>query len=372
MPGLGRGGEGDSIGMIVTIQYLRGIAAMLVVLAHIDTQLLRLTKDQIGFGAGAGLWGVDIFFVISGLIMYRAAIAADVAPGRFLLNRVIRIVPLYWTLTVLVAGAAYLVPSAFSSTQFDPLHLLASLLFLPWPNPAYSGYWPVLIPGWTLNLEIFFYGVVAVALLLPAQRRLPGASVMMCLAFIALSIARPTGPLSFYTNDVVLEFVFGLLIGSIAERRKPGPVVGAALVIVAVCAVAWHGLLEGWPRSLAYGVPAMFLVFGSLQFESWARRHPVKPMRYLGDISYSLYLTHVIALPAVTVLFSKLAGPNLQVIWAYPVLALAAAIAVAVLSYALLERPLTQRLRRLAELKGDSQPRQPAAQDPTRPLSARS
>ena len=360
--------------MIVTIQYLRGIAATLVVLAHIDTQLLRLTEDQIGFGAGAGEWGVDIFFVISGFIMYRAAIVSDVAPGRFLLNRVIRIVPLYWTLTLLVAGAAYLAPAVFSSTRFDPLHLLASLLFLPWPNPAYSGYWPVLIPGWTLNFEIFFYGIVAVALLLPARCRLLGASLIMCLAFIALSHARPTGPLSFYTNDIVLEFVFGLLIGWIADRRKPGPFVGAALIIISVSAVLWHGHLEGWPRSLAYGVPALLLVFGSLQFEAWARRHPVTPMRYLGDISYSLYLTHVIALPAVTALFSKWAGPKLPAIWAYPALALAASIAVAMVSYALMERPLTQRLRRLVEIRSDQRPTaRPAAPDPTQPsLSARS
>jgi len=241
-------------------------------------------------------------------------------------------------------------PALFSSTRFDPLHLLASLLFLPWPNPAYPGYWPVLIPGWTLNLEFFFYGVVALALLLPARRRLLGASAMMSAAFLALAIARPAGPLSFYANDVLLEFVFGLLIGAIAARRQPGPLVGAVLILVAIGTVWWHGDVdERLPRSLAYGVPAMFLVFGSLQFEALARRHPFRPLRHLGDISYSLYLTHVIALPAMAALFARIAGPSLPAIWAYPVLAAAAAIAVAMASYALLERPLTQRLRRLAD-----------------------
>lgn len=343
--------------MIITIQYLRGIAAMLVVLAHIDTQMLRIARDQLWPGAGAGIWGVDIFFVISGLIMYRAAIATDISPGRFLLNRAIRIVPLYWVLTALVAAGAYVVPSLFSSTRFEPLHTLASLLFLPWPNPAYAGYWPVLIPGWTLNFETYFYLAVTVALLLPQQLRLLGAALIMIAAFIVLRSAGPSGLLGFYANDIVLEFVFGLLIGYVFERKtQASPATGAILVGLACAAVLWSPGFERIPRSVVYGVPAAMLVFGSLQFEPWAKRHPFRPLRYLGDISYSLYLTHVIALPAMTSVFTKLVvrlGP--AVASAYPPIAAITAIALAALSYRLLEQPLTRWFRRFAEAKLTSQ-----------------
>ena len=98
--------EGPVFPMVVVIQYLRGLAAVLVVYAHLDTQISRISADLHLPYASIGIWGVDIFFVISGFIMYVVAIESDVGPGHFLIRRAIRIVPLYWLLTALIVAGA--------------------------------------------------------------------------------------------------------------------------------------------------------------------------------------------------------------------------------------------------------------------------
>lgn len=94
---------------------------------------------------------MDIFFVISGLVIYLSTRDKPIAPGQFLLNRVLRIVPAYWFYTLLMA-LLLLVASRWMPHQvFDGQHLLLSLLFIPAENPGGYGLYPTLNVGWTLN-----------------------------------------------------------------------------------------------------------------------------------------------------------------------------------------------------------------------------
>ncbi|HEV7258744.1 MAG TPA: acyltransferase [Bosea sp. (in: a-proteobacteria)] len=333
--------------MVVVIQYLRGLAALLVVYTHLDTQILRLLVDDGLPYASIGNWGVDIFFVISGFIMYVAAIEIDSRPGEFLLRRAIRIVPLYWALTALIVAIAVVAPSLLSSTRLDASHVLASLLFLPWPNPAFDGHWPVLIPGWTLNYEMYFYAAVALGLLAPRRYRVFLTSAIVLGVLVTVQGAQAAGPVAFYGNDIVIEFLLGLIAGYLFTRARPlGVPIGLALIGLSVCSVIAMADLAPVPRSVASGIPALMLVLGSLQLETLARRSPFRPALFLGDISYSLYLTHVIALPMVTAIFIRLdARYGLDTAAAYPLVAALWALLVAALVYLAIEKPLTRRLR---------------------------
>lgn len=333
--------------MVVVIQYLRGLAAVLVVYAHLDTQISRISADHLLPYASIGIWGVDIFFVISGFIMYVVAIESDVGPGHFLIRRAIRIVPLYWLLTALIVAGAYVAPTMLSSTRLDAGHILASFLFLPWPNPAYEGYWPVLIPGWTLNYEMYFYAAVALGLLAPRRLRGILTSAIVIGALAALQLSAPTGAVSFYGNDVVIEFLFGLLLGYMFLKVRPlGVPSGLILICLSLCLVVWMADMQSVPRSVAYGIPAAMIVLGSLQLEGMAKRAIVRPALYLGDLSYSLYLTHVIALPMMTAMFIKLGTQHGFVGAAsYPLLAALWALLLASLVHLAIEKPLTRKLR---------------------------
>lgn len=333
--------------MVVVIQYLRGLAAVLVVYAHLDTQISRISADLHLPYASIGIWGVDIFFVISGFIMYVVAIESDVGPGHFLIRRAIRIVPLYWLLTALIVAGAYVAPTMLSSTRLDAGHILASFLFLPWRNPAYEGYWPVLIPGWTLNYEMYFYAAVALGLLAPRRLRGILTSVIVIGVLAAVQLSASSGPVSFYGNDVVIEFLLGLLLGHLFLKMKPlGARSGLILICLSVCLVVWMAEMQSVPRSVAYGIPAAIIVLGSLQLEGMAKRAIVRPAMHLGDLSYSLYLTHVIALPMMTAVFIKLGAQyGFASAASYPLVAFLWALVLASLVHLAIEKPLTRRLR---------------------------
>ena len=138
---------------LLSIQYLRAVAALMVVFHHIINAKPWLFNPLENYPSLAT--GVDIFFVISGFIMYVAA--RNEAPLEFLKKRIIRIVPLYWVATlafVIVKTKLHI----FSLTPEDWLHIAKSLAFIPHHDPTNPGkIWPYLIQGWTLNYEMFFY-----------------------------------------------------------------------------------------------------------------------------------------------------------------------------------------------------------------------
>ncbi len=148
--------------LIHPIQYLRGIAALMVVWHHGVGQLATLeTYFPFRFGTS----GVDLFFVISGFIMVVTTAGRDVTPTEFIARRFVRVVPLYWVLTLALAATALVAPSLFRSVTLTAVSLIQSLLFIPHFSPSHAGMiWPVLVPGWTLNYEMFFYVVFAASL----------------------------------------------------------------------------------------------------------------------------------------------------------------------------------------------------------------
>ena len=155
-------------------------------------------------------------------------------PLRFMTNRIVRIVPLYWLLTLTVAAACLLAPHFFRGVVLTPDHVLKSLFFIPHFYPGMpSRIWPLLLPGWTLNYEMVFYLVFAVALLLPRRLMIP---------LIGACSPRPSPPASssistvrsglFYTESLIMEFVAGMMLGHLwLHGRLKMPTLPALSVI---------------------------------------------------------------------------------------------------------------------------------------------
>src|SRR6185437_14170487 len=131
------------------IQALRAIAALLVVFVHLAVPVAALGVAP--FGAG----GVDLFFVISGFIMVYTTVGRPISGAEFLGRRIVRIVPLYWLLTLAVFGIALIAPTLLQFTTASWGQLLKSLFFIPFAK-ANGDVQPVLFLGWTLNYEMFF------------------------------------------------------------------------------------------------------------------------------------------------------------------------------------------------------------------------
>ena len=186
---------------ILEIQILRAVAALAVVVMHIGIELRYWAKATINW-TEPGNAGVDLFFVISGFIMVFIAwdrFGSRGAPVDFFVRRLIRIVPLYWLVTT-----GYVLANSYPASR-----IITSYLFVP-DFSANAAPLPVVLQGWTLNYEMFFYLVLALALFLP---RLIAISCVSALLAALVLLKVPT-----YGNSVILEFVLGLWIGWAFQR----------------------------------------------------------------------------------------------------------------------------------------------------------
>lgn len=288
---------------VVSVQYLRGFAAMMIVFFHLELQLHRLGYQ--GYWPHFLYAGVDVFFVISGFIMWITT-ARGMTTAEFYRRRIIRICPLYWLLTTVVLGILIFHPNAVQSGRFDSLHILASYLFLPAVHPVTGTMEPLLIPGWTLNYEMFFYAIFGVCLMLPNRSRLLLASAFL-FGLAATPLVTNISPVSivgFYTYDIILEFAFGMALGWVylGGAKLLPPFAWATLLVGAVAVV----ILSGMPhRGLVTGVPALLIVGGAVMIERFSAVPNIRSLRLLGNASYSLYLSHTIVLSAVEQLWQK-------------------------------------------------------------------
>ncbi|MHA6691511.1 acyltransferase family protein [Devosia sp. A449] len=191
----------------ISIQYLRGLAAIFVLASH--ALLYPIVEHHIGYGR-LGWLGVILFFVISGFIMVAVTGEGRFSAGDFLRRRVIRIVPMYWGATLIAAALALLAPQLFKTTVYDTGQLLLSLLFIPFYNPVSEGLHPLYKLGWTLNYEVFFYVCFALLAFFGAGARV----LWLTIAFTALAVTgallqpEPAIP-QFYTSFMPLAFVPG-------------------------------------------------------------------------------------------------------------------------------------------------------------------
>jgi len=196
---------------------------------------------------------------------------------------------------IMVAGA---IAGLFPNLQLSAGHLLGSLFFIPVRSPSTGEIWPVLVQGWTLNFEMFFYVLFAGALFLPRQWRLVFLTVVFGLFFAAGLIWDPeSAALATYTRPIILEFLGGVFIAELWLRRKvAGTSLGLACVGAALCGFAAIYLMGAEFDESICGPLAMALVFGMVSLETGGSIGRVPVLTYLGDASYSIYLWHTLTI----------------------------------------------------------------------------
>lgn len=332
---------------VVAIQYLRAVAASLIVFQH-----AMGVPAFVHYAAHFGTVGVDLFFVISGYIMWVTTESRERSPLRFWLARIVRIVPLYWMFTAAYLAAALVTPESFFNLKLDATHIVKSFLFIPAEHPNLNGMIaPVYALGWTLNYEMFFYLLFGFCLFVPnrAVRFVLLAATFLGLIAFGL-VAQPRGAmLRTYVDPIMLEFLAGVVLAIVSRQlMRCGALLGVALLIVAVL---WVGVVyaNGYalPRSISHAIPAVIAVAGALMLEPAARVHPSRLGLLLGNASYSIYLAHPFAqrlwlLGALYTVGLPVISPTLYVLTAFVV-----GIAGGVASYLLIERHLLNAAWRL-------------------------
>jgi len=321
--------------MLHNLQALRAFAALNVALFHVigTSPSYDFPTETLGL---LGLWGangVDLFFVLSGFIMFYSQRGTGVSWSRFLLMRVIRIVPTYWFLSLLLFFLIAVFPSIFRSGVLDLEFLGISLLFLARPI---LGTTPYLYLGWTLEFEFLFYLLFAISLAL----KRPQHAVYFVTASLVLVV------FGIGVTSIFFEFIFGALI-ALATKNRQFPqalgwvslLFGAALLLAQIP----YPLNDLLPRSVYSGIPASFVVFGLVVLPQ--RRMGLAGV--LGDASYSIYLIQVFTIPA---FYKFLALIDLKTTHTdfLGIMALAGTAFGGWLLYVLFERPVTRVLKRFA------------------------
>ncbi|MCK6488893.1 MAG: acyltransferase [Planctomycetes bacterium] len=288
---------------LTSLQIMRGLAAWMVVFHHIAALCCdpATTNRFNSFARAYGHFGVDVFFIISGFVMYDSVRNSPSAIA-FLGNRVARIVPNYWIFTLLTAGILAIIPDCFTLTRLEWPFLLQSLTFIPASNPAGSGYFPLLTVGWTINQEAFFYAVCAIACLArsPALRIHVVITIILVVNIVLNLWLQVNGsPLSFFARPTFLIFVVGMLCAALHERQSLDDLAALPrLFILLLLGFASYscfrlGIQDHGTLYIVMG--SALAVIGLLSLEntrllsSWA----AAPLIRLGDCSYSTYLCHV-------------------------------------------------------------------------------
>lgn len=282
--------------MYNSLQYVRAYAALLVLYFH---AVLLVNKNYEGLVVPVmGSSGVALFFVLSGILMVIVRAHNTMRPFHFLLKRMVRIVPLYWSVTIFYVLVYYFLPEVMNSVQITSATLIKSLFFIPYENPALEGeVYPIVIPGWTLNFEVVFYLVFAIAMYFSGFMRLVVLlGALFLVYFVSYFIADSV--LSFYSHPYFFCFLSGVLLGFLSDRlteiNKP---LSIFMLVFSVMFFVVSLILE---NMLLDVLSASLLVFSMFVYERGAGR--LFRNRFLaitGDSSYSLYLTHGMVLAVI-------------------------------------------------------------------------
>ena len=274
------------------IELLRFIAALAVVYFHAVGTLRAVAFSEIGPNplTELGAAGVDVFFVISGFVIFLSLTRKNRTPIEFARDRLIRLVPAYWILTishlVILASVAIL---RGTEVPFDFSWTIQSLFFVSQPL---GNNLPLISQGWSLEIEMLFYLLVAVGLII----KNPMANIV----FPAVALVSLVG--FGLLPDLALEFIFGGILGFLYTRIKFPTLIaiGAGVIgIVLFVAPVILGAVDA-PRWVTWGIPSVLVVFSAINLPqlNW------KILPTLGAASYPVYLLHMLVINLVSPVFS--------------------------------------------------------------------
>jgi peptidoglycan/LPS O-acetylase OafA/YrhL len=287
-----------------SVQALRGLAAMLVVIYHVT----GVQKDELIPGPWErGYAGVDMFFVISGFILtyithtYTRSLQTA---WRFLYARATRVYPLWWIfasvlpLYFLMTYGSVVAPGQPAPASGEGTYLAKSLLL--WPQSTL----PVLSVGWTLVHEVFFYLVFSLALLLRRPVLPFLLAVWAGLTLAGSWLLRTDSPvLDLVTSQLTLEFIAGAFVG-LAIRQgliflpRTLLLLGVAGLIAGMILFTREPM-AGLPlmgRVAVYTLPCCAILYGSVALEQQRGLQVPGWSVALGNWSYALYLAHLIVM----------------------------------------------------------------------------
>jgi exopolysaccharide production protein ExoZ len=336
------------------LQAMRAFAALGVLLWHASIFI-----GPYGEGIGTFLFhapsiiGVDLFFVICGFVIYLSSTrrtengVIPISPAEFLIKRLTRILPLYFVCTLVLFCI-----ERHSERQTWEL-LFRSLAFIPVQNASQPNIFsPTMTVGWSINYEVFFYILFSVALLFRQQFWKPLIGWALVIFVAANALGRAPAMLLIVTHPINLLFLSGILLGALyrSDIHFSNRCVAIAAVIVAPVPIIIQyigkiGIEHGFA---GVGGSLVFMLALTTIGDKTLNMRCNRILTYLGDISYSIYLTHPIVMWGVMWLNEYYAWGNPLSGWICVGATLFATVGVSSLSYHFMEMGISVYAREWA------------------------
>ena len=296
---------------VLSIHYLRGVAALMVVLYHFKAYLPKdsLLLNSVKFAA----FGVDLFFIISGFVIVYSTQKIE-SVSAFFVKRILRI----WPPLIVCSLVFYF----FVENPYSLNDLLNSILLI---HKDYNSHGPefgynMLIVAWTITYEVFFYFLFMISMAISQEKRVVVCSLIILLLVISLqvsvncSVGFNAGSYPFYDsvtyiasipkiigNSIMLEFLVGMVMAVLyikhqevsIEKHKNLILFSFFCILPFVVACYFSGFHRGMGLFLS-GKWAFFLVLFGLLFDKLGMIRENYIISFLGNISYSLYLNHIL------------------------------------------------------------------------------
>jgi peptidoglycan/LPS O-acetylase OafA/YrhL len=368
--------EGANAKRMLTMEGARGLAVALVFLVHYRAAFAAWTGSGTATEAVTRfLWtighaGVDLFFVLSGYLIYGAVLKPSLDYTKFMGRRVQRIYPTFLVVFAMYIALSFAFPSQskLPASALDAAVLIVqNLLLLPGIFPMEA----IVSVAWSLSYEFFYYLTLPLLVLALGLRKWqPKRRVLffslLSVAFVASwFLLAPKAPR-------MLMFVAGILLYELVHSLNFAPTISAAfewfvlaLTLAAFAAIAYVVTIPA--RGDLYRLIVSFVAFGTLVFACFRAEGPLyrafawTPLRWLGNMSYSYYLIHALTINACAMVLGKvlpasMGGPGLYWLMFVPVFV--ATLITSTLLFMLVEKPFslvrTQRPKPLAATVPDA------------------
>ena len=344
--------SGGAPSKLLSIESGRGLAALLVVFYHIDKYYFAggsyWPQSDVAGVFAFGHAGVEFFFVLSGFIMHmihRADIGRPDRAMNFATRRFERIYPFFWAVLLVTLALSFLTGEGEAGVRNPSLVLQSALLIGANPLDA------VVFVSWTLWHEILFYGLCLLAILRPAIG-IP--------AFLAWTISSAVIPLAgfdvpwprYLTSYMNTLFAYGVASSALlAHARIPAPrLVLAAGAMIFVGTGLYNTYVSEIQRELEitlYGVGSAIALLGAVEAERSSLLTVPRIAALMGQASFSIYLTHMLALAVVAKVSAMIGLPKvLPTFAAFGLLAIAAIVG-GLAAHFWLEKPIIAMTKRV-------------------------